>query len=104
DRRDVRLRLGLASDAPVLGMIGQITPWKGHLDAIRALTRVLRDFPDAVLLIVGEPKFTSPATRFDNLAYLSRVRATIANLGIGDRVCFLGERDDVPALLAAMDI
>jgi glycosyltransferase involved in cell wall biosynthesis len=104
DGAEVRRSLGLPAGAPVLGLIGQITPWKGQVDAIHALSRVRRDFPEVRLLFVGEPKFRFSATRYDNLAYFERLKATISRLGLARNVEFLGERSDVPALLSAMDI
>ena len=40
-----RRRLGLASDDRALGVVAQITPWKGQDDAIAALAAVRRTHP-----------------------------------------------------------
>jgi glycosyltransferase involved in cell wall biosynthesis len=104
DRADARAAIGVRNGAPVLALIGQITPWKGQEEAVRALAIVRRAHPDALLLLVGEAKFTARATRYDNHAYLDRLRATIAGLGLVDAVSFLGEREDVPELLRACDL
>src|SRR5205085_345481 len=37
--------LGLAGAYPVLGVVGQLTPWKGQDDAIRALARLRSRYP-----------------------------------------------------------
>ena len=68
DRLSAREQLGVG-DGPLLGVVGQITPWKGQEDAIRALPLIRRVHPDAQLLVVGEAKFVAAATRFDNRAY-----------------------------------
>src|SRR4029077_15956433 len=96
--------LGLPAGAAVLALIGQITPWKGQEEAVHVLARVRRSHPEAILLVVGETKFTARATRYDNRAYLERVRALVARLGLDDAVRFLGEREDVPAILRASDV
>ena len=61
--------------------IGQITPWKGQLDAVRTLARVRSSGRDVHLLIVGEPKFVSAATRYDNRAYHAELQRVIAAEG-----------------------
>jgi L-malate glycosyltransferase len=104
DRCEARARLGLTNGDPVLTLVGQITPWKGQEEAVRALGLVRRRHPGATLLVVGETKFTSKATRYDNRAYLRGVERTVADLGLGDAVRFLGEREDVPEILRASDV
>jgi glycosyltransferase involved in cell wall biosynthesis len=104
DRRHARARLGLAEGVPALALIGQITPWKGQEEAIRALAEVRRGHPRAVLLLVGEPKFVARATRFDNDGYLRRLQDLLRTLGVGDHVRLLGEREDVPEILRACDV
>jgi glycosyltransferase involved in cell wall biosynthesis len=59
---------------------------------------------DAHLLIVGEAKFVDPATRFDNRAYVARMHELVERLGLAEHVSWLGERGDVPELMAAMDV
>ena len=99
-----RARLGLAPGGPVLGTIAQITPWKGQDDAIRIAAALRQRHPDLRLLLVGAVKFDSASTRHDNAAYLDGLRGLVDELGLGDAVSFLGERDDVPELLAAIDV
>ncbi|HEY2637331.1 MAG TPA: glycosyltransferase family 4 protein, partial [Solirubrobacteraceae bacterium] len=103
-RDAARAGLGLPAHAPLLGLIAQITPWKGQEDAIRALARVRREHPEARLLLVGEVKFAERTTSFDNPAYERGLRALVAELGLTEAVAFWGERDDVPAILAALDV
>ncbi|MEU6169392.1 glycosyltransferase family 4 protein [Streptomyces tanashiensis] len=49
---EVRARLGL-SDRPVVVCVSRLVPRKGQDTLIRAMPRILRQVPDAVLLIVG---------------------------------------------------
>jgi len=104
DGSAIRRELGLDPQTPVLTVIAQITPWKGQRDAIEALASVRSEHPDAQLLIVGETKFTFAATRYDNVAYLAELRDRVAAHDLGDAVHFLGEREDVPGVLAATDV
>jgi glycosyltransferase involved in cell wall biosynthesis len=99
-----RRELALAAGTPVITVVGQITPWKGQDVAIRALAALPERFAAAVLLLVGEPVFTSAGTQFDNVAYQDGLRRLAQECGVADRVRFLGARDDVPDLLAATDV
>lgn len=101
---EARARLGLSEGGPVLAVIAQITPWKGQDDAIRALSALGSAHPGAQLLLVGSAKFDSAATRYDNRAYLDSLQREVAERGLTGRVHFLGERDDVPEVLAAVDL
>jgi glycosyltransferase involved in cell wall biosynthesis len=103
-REAARAGLGLPPDAPLIAVVAQITPWKGQDVAVRALAAVRRRHPDARLLLVGEPKFVSRSTRYDNLRFRDELRDLIADCGLQDAVEFLGERDDVPAILRAVDM
>lgn len=97
-------RASLASDGgPLLGLVGQITPWKGHDTAVRALAEVRRDHPRARLAVIGEVKFVDPATRFDNHRFMSELRGLVVSLGLDDAVVFAGQRDDVPGVVRALD-
>ncbi|HWD73527.1 MAG TPA: glycosyltransferase family 4 protein [Solirubrobacteraceae bacterium] len=104
DRRAARVRLELGESEPVLAVVAQISPHKGQSDAIRALALVRRTHPDARLLLIGSIKFTSAATRYDNHAYGAELDSLIEQLGLGDAVTFLGERSDIPQILAAVDV
>ena len=103
-RQEARMRLGLDPSVPVVGVVAQLTPWKGQDDAIRAVALARRTVPDLRLLIVGDAVFTSPATRLDNQAYSAHLHDLAAQPSLDGSVDFLGERDDVPELLRALDI
>lgn len=104
DRAAARALLGLPAAAPVLGVAAQITPWKGQDTAIRALAHLRPAFPDALLVLAGETKFVERATRYDNRGYAASLRRLVADLGLEDAVRFLGQRDDMPAVLASLDV
>ncbi|MCP5405728.1 MAG: glycosyltransferase family 4 protein [Pseudomonadaceae bacterium] len=85
----------LAGDAatPLLLMVGRLTRWKGHAVLLQALARVA-DMPWAVAL-AGDCK---------NAAYLDELKVLADDLGIRERVRFLGPRQDIAALNAAADV
>ena len=105
DRAKARARLGEAGRRRVLcGVVAQLSPWKGQDTAIEALRLLCAEGVDAHLILIGSPKFVAKATRFDNRAYLARLRAIVADAGLEERVSWLGERDDVPELVRALDV
>jgi glycosyltransferase involved in cell wall biosynthesis len=88
----------------LLGVVAQLSPWKGQDTAIEALRLLCEQGVDAHLLLIGSAKFVARATRFDNEAYVARLRMLVAEAGIEDRVSWLGEREDVPDLMCALDV
>ena len=99
----MRAQLGLSHDTIVLAVVGQITPWKGQLEAVQAVGQLLRTGRDVHLLIVGEPKFVTAATRYDNRAYYRELERAIVDAGAGASIRMLGERQDIPDLMGAVD-
>jgi L-malate glycosyltransferase len=105
DRDAVRARLGEAGERELLlGVVAQLTPWKGQDTAVRALELLRARGVDAHLLLIGSAKVLAAATRHDNAAYIDRLRAMIAAAGLADRVSWMGEREDVPELMRALDV
>jgi len=90
----VRSELGLPAGAFVATMIAQFVPWKGHRTFIMALARVR----GVIGLIVGSDLFGEHPYLKPSLQSLCR------NLGISDRVVFLGQREDVPDIIADSDV
>lgn len=90
DRAAVRYQLGLRETDLVIGSVGRLVPVKNYsllLTAVAAL-----DQKNLVAVLVGD----GPArASLEDLA---------KSLGIDHQVRFLGHRDDVTSLLAAMDI
>jgi glycosyltransferase involved in cell wall biosynthesis len=95
-RQKVRAELGIAESTPLLGMIGDIIPRKGQIYLVRALPRILAACPEARLLVVGAPK--------RGVEYSLRVKAEAERLGVDSRIVWVGQRSDVPDMLAALDI
>jgi glycosyltransferase involved in cell wall biosynthesis len=87
--------LGLEDKAFVILTVGRLAPQKGILHAIRAMPRILAADPKTHLVCVGA---------FADADYVSSIRAEISTLGVGNSVHLIGERRDIPALLAMCDI
>lgn len=105
DRAQARARLGGAGERELLlGVVAQLTPWKGQDTAIEALELLRKRGVDAHLLLIGSAKFLARAARHDNAAYIARLRAMVSAAHLDDRVSWLGEREDVPELMRALDV
>jgi glycosyltransferase involved in cell wall biosynthesis len=92
-RRSSRAALGIDEDAEVLVTAGRQEFQKGHRFLLEAMAILANARPQAVLMMAGREGHAS--AELDGLR--SRLR-------LGDRVRFLGQRTDVPDLLAAGDI
>jgi len=105
DQAQARARLGEAGRHELLlGVVAQLTPWKGQDTAIQALGTLRREGIDAQLLLIGAAKFVARATRFDNERYVASLRELATREGVADRVSWLGEREEVPELIRALDV
>lgn len=101
---DARRGLGFSLDVPLLAVVGQITPWKGQADAIRILEKIRGCGLRAELLLVGGVKFAHRATRYDNEAYEASLHELVSYLKLEGSVHFLGQRDDIPTVMRALDV
>jgi glycosyltransferase involved in cell wall biosynthesis len=104
DRAAARAQLGAAQGELLLGVVAQITPWKGQDDAVRIVHGLRANGTNVRLLLVGAPKFVSKATRFDNLDFVERLHELVNELRLDEQIDFLGEREDVPTVLRALDL
>jgi glycosyltransferase involved in cell wall biosynthesis len=97
ERAAVRREFGTPDEVTVIIQACRMEWWKGHSLLLEALRR-LRDCPDWIAWIVGG------AQRPHERSYLAELRAQAEAAGIADRIRFLGQRADVPRLLAAADV
>ncbi len=88
----LRAALGIPAEAPVVGMVGRLFPEKDHATFLRAAERVIAQRPDARFIIVGEGVLRD------------RIAAEVRRAGLEGRVLLLGARQDVPDLLALLQV
>jgi glycosyltransferase involved in cell wall biosynthesis len=96
-RADARREQAVADDQVVIIQVSRFEWWKGHLLHLEALAR-LEARRDWVCWMVGGPQTPADQRQYDEV-----LRAT-ERLGLAGRVRFLGQRTDVPRLLAGADI
>ncbi len=90
-------RAAKTAGAPkVITMIGRITPLKGHPYFLKAMAQVVRKMPNVRIQIIGDAPVKKKAYKEELLLLTKR-------LGLSSHVEFLGNRRDVPELLAHSD-
>jgi glycosyltransferase involved in cell wall biosynthesis len=87
----LRERLGLPP-GPLIGVFSRLAPWKGQHVVLQALARL----PGVRCILAG-------GALFGEHAYARTLHELARDLGIADRVQFLGQRSDVPRLMQACD-
>lgn len=93
-RDAVRAELGLPEDSPVVGMIGRFDPQKNHEGFARVMQRLHERRPEVHAVLAG--------TGID--AGNAAVAGWLREAGV-DTVChLLGRRDDIPRIMAALDV
>jgi len=92
DSRGRKTRLDMNNEHPVIINVSNLRPIKGLDLFLKAAQILVSRHPDAVFLIVGH------GDEKENLVRLTK------NLGIRERVTFLGWRDDVPNILGRCDL
>ncbi len=90
-RAAVRGEWGVADDQPVILQVARFHPVKDHATAIRALAGVVREVPNAVLVMAGD------GDRLQEMEGLAQ------RLGVSGNTRFLGVRQDIPNLMAGAD-
>jgi glycosyltransferase involved in cell wall biosynthesis len=100
-RGGLRRRLEIADDIPLVGIVGRFTKWKGHLDLVTAFARVRETLPSARLAIVGR---TTVESESGPVSYVATVRERIEQLGLTNAVDWVEWTDDVPSIMADLDI
>jgi glycosyltransferase involved in cell wall biosynthesis len=102
--RAVRQQLGIAPEAPLLAVVGQITPWKGQREALEALAAVRAEAPDTHLLIAGSAKFTGRHRMYDTEAYQRELIARAAQPDLAGFVHLTGEISDVVSVYSSATV
>lgn len=99
DGRPFRTQYAIPLDAPLVGMVGRLRPWKGQSHFLQMAGQVSQHYPDAYFAMIGGANFDIQGDD-----YPQQLHQLTQALGLVDRVVFTGALDDVRPSLAAMDI
>ncbi|MGI9264094.1 MAG: glycosyltransferase, partial [Gammaproteobacteria bacterium] len=92
DCESFRKTFDLPDDAVVLGAVGQLIQRKGHRYLLEAMADPEGSHQTTRLIVFGEGPLRP------------ELEAQSVSLGLQDRVCFAGFRDDLDPMLACLDI
>lgn len=91
-REEIRRELGFPEEAVMAGHIASFSPEKRHDLLLNAFSQAMIRAPQIRLALIGD----GPDRK--------KIACQAVELGIADRIHWLGWRDDVPRLLKAMDL
>lgn len=92
DRSDFRKELGISSNTPLCGIVSRLSSEKNLFLFIDAVRRVTNKMPTAMFVIAGD----GPER--------NALSAHISGNSLDDNVLLLGQRNDIPRLLSALDL
>ncbi len=92
EKEDLKRSLGIKAGVSVIGTVTRLEADKSVETWLRAVPLVLKRYPDARCLIVGDG---SERFRLERMAH---------DLGLEHAVIFTGRRQDIPALLSIMNV
>ncbi len=96
DRAEARAallsELNLPEETKLIGTVANLRPVKGHCYLLQAVARVVRSFPQAHLILIGEGELRAA------------LQAQAAELGISNHVHLLGQRNDAARLVQGFDL
>jgi glycosyltransferase involved in cell wall biosynthesis len=84
--------LGLDSATRLIGIVGRIAPIKNHRLFFDAMVQVLAEHATAHVVVVGDGDLCPEMERY------------VREMGIADRVSFLGWRHDLPQIYTDLDV
>lgn len=87
-----RAEQGVRDGDIVLGVVGRLESHKGHLDAFRAMQRVIKEIPRAVLWVVGDGR------------YEDVLHAWVRDNRMEQTIRFLGYRSNVLDIIQCFDV
>jgi glycosyltransferase involved in cell wall biosynthesis len=102
DRKKVCRALSLPPGKKIIGFVGRYEVWKGHETFLETVRRLLAERGDLFFLIVGGAitEEVAPQVRRYRDAILSRIRT----MNLNGSLLMLGHRDDIPEIMAALDV
>jgi glycosyltransferase involved in cell wall biosynthesis len=95
--KDMRLQLDPEGRATWVGCIGRIVPQKGQKIFLQSIPLVLKVYPGAFFLIIGDAFLKEEE-------YKEELLEIVRKNGIGEHVKFLGFRKDIRTLIQSLDV
>jgi glycosyltransferase involved in cell wall biosynthesis len=84
--------IGIMGNGPFILHVGGFMPEKNHEGLIRIFSKLIKEVPNAKLLLIGEGKLKTV------------IEATVLQLGLSQNVVFLGRRSDVQQIMPCCQV
>ena len=94
DRGEARRALGLPEGGAIVGVPGTLRPVKGHPFFLAAAARMVETNPECRFAITGDGE----------TGYVEQLRERAAELGLAERIDWLGTVKEMPAFYRACDV
>jgi glycosyltransferase involved in cell wall biosynthesis len=94
--QSIRTDFGIPAEAPLIGVVAHLIPWKGHRHLLAAISQLQSKFPNLYCLCVGGEILQFAGQK-------AALQAESQRLGVANRVFFTGQRDDVAEIMNALD-
>ena len=94
DCRALREKLKLREESLVVGLVGRLSPVKGHRYFIRSAEHELRHLPGTIFLVCGE----------DAQIRAEELKGVVRRMGVERNFRFLGKVTDVREIMALLDV
>jgi glycosyltransferase involved in cell wall biosynthesis len=98
-----RAELGVTDETLVVGAVSRILPWKGLDVFLEAIARLGAAFPRALFVVVGDV-VQRTAHRNEAERYREHLCRRREELGLRERLVFVGGRSDMPTVMAGLDM
>lgn len=92
DVNNKKKQIGVTDGSKVIGVIGRLTPVKGHIYFTRAMEKVTKEIKNLKAIFVGSGELEE------------ELKKEINKLRLNDYIIFLGKRQDVPEILKICDL
>ena len=97
DRNDVLKEFSIPENSVIVGILGNVKPWKGQKYFVEAVASLQAKFDNLYGLVVG-----GCADR--DKQYMEELKVIIKQHGLENRILFTGYRSDAPRLLRVFDV
>lgn len=96
----LRAELSVPLEMPLIGVVGRLTPWKGHKTFLEAASILDHAGVESHFVVVGDD--IDPVSGSSH--YRAELEAYTDSLGLNGKVTFTGYRGDMPNVMRGLDI
>ena len=94
-RKQVRTRMGIRDDRPLIGVVGAVIKRKGHRELIEAMPALIERFPNLRIAFIGQFEKKEK--------YYRELRQSLFSKQLFRRVIWVGRRNNIHELVQGLD-